>query len=80
MRQSRRSLTDKHNVSLAKSRFRFTGLPKGFGGFRTYSDSARFDGYEVSSYEDAGVVIVNTCGFIDSAKEESLAAFGEGLE
>ena len=41
----------------------------------------RFDGYEVSpSYEDAGVVIVNTCGFIDSAKEESLAAIGEALE
>ncbi len=31
------------------------------------------------SYEGADVVIVNTCGFLDSAKEESLAAIGEAL-
>ena len=30
-------------------------------------------------YEDAGVVIVNTCGFIDAAKEESLEAIGEAI-
>src|SRR3546814_12505135 len=31
------------------------------------------------SYEDADVVLVNTCGFLDSAKEESLEAIGEAM-
>ena len=39
------------------------------------------DGYDlVPSYADADMVVVNTCGFIDSAKAESLAAIGEALE
>ena len=33
-----------------------------------------------STYEDADVVIVNTCGFLDSAKTESLEAIGEALD
>jgi ribosomal protein S12 methylthiotransferase len=41
----------------------------------------RVDGYEVSpDYAGADVVIVNTCGFIDSAKAESLDAIGEAIE
>ena len=32
------------------------------------------------SYEDAGIVVVNTCGFIDSAVEESLQAIGEAMD
>lgn len=40
----------------------------------------RLDGYElVASYEDADIVVVNTCGFIDSAKAESLETIGEAL-
>ncbi len=40
----------------------------------------RAEGYLVSgSYRDADLVIVNTCGFIDSAVEESLDAIGEAL-
>ena len=40
----------------------------------------RMDGYEVAgTYEDAELVIVNTCGFIDAAKAESLDAIGEAL-
>ena len=40
----------------------------------------RAEGYEFSSgYGDADVVVVNTCGFLDSAREESLAAIGEAL-
>jgi ribosomal protein S12 methylthiotransferase len=31
------------------------------------------------SYADADTVIVNTCGFLDSAREESLEAIGEAL-
>ena len=41
----------------------------------------RAEGYEISgSYEDADLVVVNTCGFIDSAVEESLDAIGEAIK
>ena len=57
------------------------GCPKALVDSERILTQLRFDGYEVSpSYEDAGVVIVNTCGFIDSAKEESLAAIGEAIQ
>jgi len=40
----------------------------------------RAEGYEISpSYADADLVVVNTCGFIDEAVEESLDAIGEAL-
>jgi len=40
----------------------------------------RAEGYRVSpTYENADLVVVNTCGFIDSAIEESLDAIGEAL-
>ncbi len=40
----------------------------------------RAEGYDISgSYEDADLVVVNTCGFIDAAVEESLDAIGEAL-
>jgi ribosomal protein S12 methylthiotransferase len=40
----------------------------------------RAEGYEFSGgYGDADVVVVNTCGFLDSAREESLSAIGEAL-
>lgn len=39
------------------------------------------EGYETAeTYEDAGLVIVNTCGFIDAAEMESLEAIAEALE
>jgi ribosomal protein S12 methylthiotransferase len=41
----------------------------------------RAEGYGISSsYEDADLVIVNTCGFIDAAVEESLDAIGEAMD
>ena len=41
----------------------------------------RAEGYEiVGSYDEAHLVIVNTCGFIDAAVEESLAAIAEALD
>lgn len=41
----------------------------------------RAEGYTISgSYDDADLVVVNTCGFIDSAVEESLDAIGEALD
>ena len=40
----------------------------------------RAEGYEFApSYEGADVVIVNTCGFLDSARDESLSAIGEAM-
>jgi ribosomal protein S12 methylthiotransferase len=40
----------------------------------------RSEGYEISpSYDGADVVVVNTCGFLDSAKAESLEAIGEAM-
>ncbi len=40
----------------------------------------RVQGYQMSTqYDDADLVIINTCGFIDDAIEESLAAIGEAL-
>lgn len=40
----------------------------------------RAEGYEISgSYEGADVVIVNTCGFLDSARAESFEAIGEAM-
>jgi ribosomal protein S12 methylthiotransferase len=41
----------------------------------------RAEGYEITpSYQDADLVVVNTCGFIDSAVAESLEAIGEALQ
>lgn len=40
----------------------------------------RAEGYELApDYKGSDLVIVNTCGFLDSAREESLAAIGEAL-
>jgi ribosomal protein S12 methylthiotransferase len=40
----------------------------------------RVEGYEIApSYDGADVVVVNTCGFLDSAKAESLEAIGEAM-
>lgn len=56
------------------------GCPKALVDSERILTQLRLDGYEVSpSYEDAGLVIVNTCGFIDSAKAESLEAIGEAI-
>jgi ribosomal protein S12 methylthiotransferase len=45
------------------------------------SPHLRSEGYEVApTYDKADVVVVNTCGFIDAAVDESLDAIGEALE
>ncbi len=56
------------------------GCPKALVDSERILTQLRTDGYEISaSYDDADVVVVNTCGFIDSAKAESLEAIGEAL-
>ncbi len=57
------------------------GCPKATVDSERILTQLRAEGYRLTdSYDDADVVIVNTCGFIDSAVEESLEAIGEALE
>ncbi|MGE8548872.1 MAG: 30S ribosomal protein S12 methylthiotransferase RimO [Alcaligenes sp.] len=56
------------------------GCPKALVDSERILTQLRTDGYQItSSYDNADVVVVNTCGFIDSAKAESLEAIGEAL-
>lgn len=56
------------------------GCPKALVDSERILTQLRLEGYAITpSYEDAAVVVVNTCGFIDSAKAESLEAIGEAL-
>lgn len=57
------------------------GCPKALVDSERILTQLRTEGYDlVPSYNDADVVVVNTCGFIDSAKQESLDAIGEALK
>jgi len=56
------------------------GCPKALVDSEQILTRLRTQGYDISgTYEGADVVIVNTCGFLDSAKQESLDAIGEAL-
>lgn len=56
------------------------GCPKNLVDSERILTKLRSDGYEMSpDYAGADVVLVNTCGFLDSAKEESLEAIGEAI-
>jgi ribosomal protein S12 methylthiotransferase len=56
------------------------GCPKATVDSESILTRLRAEGYEiVPTYDDADVVVVNTCGFIDAAVEESLDAIGEAL-
>jgi ribosomal protein S12 methylthiotransferase len=56
------------------------GCPKAGSDAERILTQLRAEGYEISgTYEDADLVVVNTCGFIDSAIEESLDAIGEAI-
>src|SRR4051812_5958335 len=56
------------------------GCPKALVDSERILTKLRSDGYQMSpDYEGADVVLVNTCGFLDSAKEESLSAIGEAI-
>ena len=57
------------------------GCPKALVDSERILTQLRADGYDITpSYEEAAVVVVNTCGFIDSAKAESLEAIGEAMQ
>jgi ribosomal protein S12 methylthiotransferase len=56
------------------------GCPKALVDSERIITKLRSEGYTIASkYEGADVVVVNTCGFLDSAKQESLDAIGEAM-
>jgi ribosomal protein S12 methylthiotransferase len=57
------------------------GCPKALVDSERILTKLRAEGYElVPTYQDSDLVVVNTCGFIDDAVEESLNAIGEALK
>ncbi|MEP4485664.1 MAG: 30S ribosomal protein S12 methylthiotransferase RimO [Halioglobus sp.] len=67
-------------MSRNKVGFVSLGCPKALVDSERILTQLKVDGYDiVPTYEDAEIVVVNTCGFIDSAKQESLDAIGEAL-
>lgn len=56
------------------------GCPKALVDSERILTQLKIDGYDiVPTYQGADVVVVNTCGFIDSAKQESLDTIGEAI-
>ena len=67
-------------MSSPKIGFVSLGCPKALVDSERILTQLRLDGYDiVPAYDEADVVVVNTCGFIDSAKAESLDAIGEAI-
>ena len=65
---------------MAKIGFVSLGCPKATSDSENILTRLRAEGYDIiGSYADADLVVVNTCGFIDAAVEESLDAIGEAL-
>ncbi|WP_114418823.1 30S ribosomal protein S12 methylthiotransferase RimO [Marinospirillum perlucidum] len=74
------SLNSSSAVSSPRVGFVSLGCPKALVDSERILTQLRGEGYDlVASYEDADLVVVNTCGFIDAAKAESLQAIGEAL-
>ncbi len=66
--------------SIPKVGFVSLGCPKASSDSERILTQLRAEGYAISpTYDEADLVVVNTCGFIDSAVEESLDAIGEAL-
>ncbi len=68
------------NAPAPKISFVSLGCPKALVDSERIITQLRAQGYELTKRHDgADVVIVNTCGFLDSAKAESLGAIGEAM-
>mgnify|MGYP003350440733 FL=1 len=75
-----RPASPKRQAKPAKVGFVSLGCPKALVDSERILTELRAEGYVVApSYADADLVVVNTCGFIDAAVEESLDAIGEAL-
>ena len=67
-------------MSSPKVGFVSLGCPKALVDSERILTQLKLEGYEVAAdYADAHVVVVNTCGFIESAVQESLDAIGEAI-
>ncbi len=65
---------------MAKIGFISLGCPKALVDSENILTALKAEGYEiVNEYNNAELVVVNTCGFIDSAVEESMTAIGDAL-
>ena len=74
-------MTTKLDHHAPKIGFVSLGCPKAGSDTEKVLSQVRSEGYDIASdYKDAGLVIVNTCGFIDSAIDESLDAIDEALK
>src|SRR4051794_24701021 len=68
------------NASAAKISFVSLGCPKALVDSERIITRLRAEGYELArSHAGADLVVVNTCGFLDSAQAESLSAIGAAL-
>lgn len=68
------------NANAPKVGFVSLGCPKALVDSERILTQLRAEGYKlVPTYQDADLVVVNTCGFIDAAVEESLESIGEAL-
>src|SRR5574338_1385238 len=73
-------MTIKQRHSPPRVGFVSLGCPKATVDSEHILTRLRGEGYAISSsYDAADLVVVNTCGFIDAAVEESLDAIGEAL-
>ncbi len=72
--------TRRMKVKPPKVGFVSLGCPKALVDSERILTKLRSEGYEIApDYQGADVVVVNTCGFLNSAKEESLEAIGEAM-
>ena len=79
-RRQAHSTTAKKAPSAPKVGFVSLGCPKALVDSERIITKLRSEGYEIArDYDGADVVVVNTCGFLDSAKQESLDAIGEAM-
>ncbi|BAL25428.1 30S ribosomal protein S12 methylthiotransferase RimO [Azoarcus sp. KH32C] len=73
-------MTPTKKLDVPRVGFVSLGCPKATVDSEHILTRLRAEGYDISgSYDDADLVVVNTCGFIDAAVEESLDAIGEAL-
>src|SRR5574343_616437 len=73
-------MTQSNPAAAPKVGFVSLGCPKALVDSEHILTRLRAEGYEISpSYEGSDLVVINTCGFIDAAVEESLDAIGEAL-
>ena len=76
----RRSSSQKTAAAAPKVGFVSLGCPKALVDSERILTQLRAEGYQTTpTYDAADVVVINTCGFIDAAVEESLDAIGEAM-